>query len=100
MIIALGLLVDNAVQISNESRRLQEEGLSPEQAGIQGAKQLATYWVGQGVGLMNDVQDTRSVVREFMEDRSDLPPRLMGKLLQAADPLFHAARIVDASRTP
>ena len=33
-----------------------------------GARQLATYWVGQGVGLMNDVQDTRTVVREFMED--------------------------------
>lgn len=38
------------------------------EGGHDGAKQLATYWVGQGVGLMNDVQDTRTVMREFMED--------------------------------
>jgi NAD(P)H-dependent flavin oxidoreductase YrpB (nitropropane dioxygenase family) len=38
------------------------------EGGHAGAKQLATYWVGQGVGLMNDVQDTRTVVREFIED--------------------------------
>ncbi len=38
------------------------------EGGHQGAKQLATFFVGQGVGLMNDIQDTRTVVREFMED--------------------------------
>ena len=38
------------------------------EGGHEGAKQLATYFVGQGVGLMNSVQDTRTVVREFMED--------------------------------
>ena len=38
------------------------------EGGHTGAKQLATYFVGQGVGLMNSIQDTRTVVREFMED--------------------------------
>ena len=38
------------------------------EGGHAGAKQLATFFVGQGVGLMNDVQSTRDVVREFMED--------------------------------
>jgi NAD(P)H-dependent flavin oxidoreductase YrpB (nitropropane dioxygenase family) len=33
-----------------------------------GAKRLATSWVGQGVGLMNTIQSTRSLVFEFMED--------------------------------
>lgn len=37
-------------------------------AGHSGAKQLATYWVGQGVGLMNDSISTRAVVQNFMED--------------------------------
>jgi NAD(P)H-dependent flavin oxidoreductase YrpB (nitropropane dioxygenase family) len=38
------------------------------EAGDPGAKQLATYWVGQGVGLMNTSMSVRSVVFEFMED--------------------------------
>ncbi|MCZ6618609.1 MAG: nitronate monooxygenase [Gammaproteobacteria bacterium] len=38
------------------------------EAGHEGAKQLATSFVGQGVGLMNSIQSTRTVVREFMED--------------------------------
>jgi NAD(P)H-dependent flavin oxidoreductase YrpB (nitropropane dioxygenase family) len=38
------------------------------EGGHEGAKRLATYFVGQGVGLMNSVQSTRAVVREFMED--------------------------------
>lgn len=38
------------------------------QSGDAGARRLATYWVGQGVGLMNQPQTVRSVVREFMED--------------------------------
>lgn len=38
------------------------------ESGHEGAKQLATSFVGQGVGLMNAIQDTRTVVREFMED--------------------------------
>ena len=38
------------------------------EGGHAGARQLATFFVGQGVGLMNDIQSTRDVVREFMED--------------------------------
>ena len=41
LIIALGMLVDNAVQICDQSMRLQSEGLSRREAAIQGAKQLA-----------------------------------------------------------
>ena len=41
------------------------------EAGDPGAKALATYWVGQGVGLMNESMSVRSVVFEFMEDFAD-----------------------------
>jgi len=36
--------------------------------GHEGAKKLATYWVGQGVGLMNQSMSVRSVVQDFQED--------------------------------
>ena len=36
-----------------------------------------------------------AIVQGFLDDRADLPPRLRGKLLQAADPLFRAARTID-----
>lgn len=35
-------------------------------AGNEGARSLSTYWVGQGVGLMNTLKRTRDVVEEFM----------------------------------
>jgi NAD(P)H-dependent flavin oxidoreductase YrpB (nitropropane dioxygenase family) len=38
------------------------------EAGDPAAKRLATYWVGQGVGLMNDSVSAKAVVYEFMED--------------------------------
>lgn len=38
------------------------------EGGHDGAKQLATFFVGQGVGLMNEIQTTRQVVYSFMED--------------------------------
>ncbi|MCZ6664241.1 MAG: nitronate monooxygenase [Gammaproteobacteria bacterium] len=38
------------------------------QSGHEGARKLATYWVGQGVGLMNQTQSVRSVMQEFQED--------------------------------
>jgi len=41
MIIALGMLVDNAVQICDQTRRLQSEGMSPFDAALSGANQLA-----------------------------------------------------------
>ena len=36
--------------------------------GHEGARELATYWVGQGVGLMNQETSVRNVMQEFQED--------------------------------
>lgn len=38
------------------------------QKGHAGAQDLATYWVGQGVGLMNQSMSAAAVVQEFKED--------------------------------
>ncbi|MGF1454641.1 MAG: NAD(P)H-dependent flavin oxidoreductase [Alphaproteobacteria bacterium] len=48
--------------------------------GHRGAKELATYWVGQGVGMMNSQQSVRSVMVEFMEDFLAAYDRLHGYL--------------------
>ncbi|MGV0836600.1 NAD(P)H-dependent flavin oxidoreductase [Mycolicibacterium thermoresistibile] len=48
--------------------------------GHQGAQQLATYFVGQGVGLMNKVKPAREVVREFIEDYLAATERLSNSL--------------------
>lgn len=36
--------------------------------GNAGAKELATYWIGQGVGLLEQEKSARAVVQEFRED--------------------------------
>jgi NAD(P)H-dependent flavin oxidoreductase YrpB (nitropropane dioxygenase family) len=46
------------------------------ESGHAGAKQLASYYVGQGVGLMDATQSARSVVYDFMEDFADAAIRL------------------------
>jgi len=38
------------------------------QGDSEGAKELATYWVGQAVGLMNQPMTAGQVVQEFKED--------------------------------
>jgi NAD(P)H-dependent flavin oxidoreductase YrpB (nitropropane dioxygenase family) len=38
------------------------------QSGHAGARELATYWVGQGVGLMNETRSAGAVVQQFKED--------------------------------
>jgi NAD(P)H-dependent flavin oxidoreductase YrpB (nitropropane dioxygenase family) len=48
--------------------------------GHPGAQQLSTYFVGQGVGLMNKVKPARDVVIEFIEDYVAAAQRL-GKSL-------------------
>jgi NAD(P)H-dependent flavin oxidoreductase YrpB (nitropropane dioxygenase family) len=48
--------------------------------GDEGARALATYWVGQGVGLMNTVKSARQVVYEFAEDYLAAAQRLSGSL--------------------
>ncbi|TQS42402.1 NAD(P)H-dependent flavin oxidoreductase [Cryptosporangium phraense] len=45
-------------------------------AGDAGAQELATYWVGQGVGLMNEVKSTRDVVYEMASDYADAAARV------------------------
>lgn len=46
------------------------------EAGDPNAKRLATYWVGQGVGLMNSPVSARSVVYAFMEEFAESCDRL------------------------
>ena len=46
------------------------------QADHPGAKQLANYYVGQGVGLMNETVSARTVVYNFMEDFAAATERL------------------------
>ena len=48
--------------------------------GHPGAQALATYFVGQGVGLMNKVKPAREVVREFIEDYLAATERLSSSL--------------------
>jgi hypothetical protein len=36
--------------------------------GHAGAQKLASYFVGQGVGMMNSPRSVRETVRDFMED--------------------------------
>ncbi|MCA8926582.1 MAG: nitronate monooxygenase [Alphaproteobacteria bacterium] len=46
------------------------------ESGHEGAKELATYFVGQAVGLMTAEQSARSVVYDFMEDYAAAVERL------------------------
>jgi NAD(P)H-dependent flavin oxidoreductase YrpB (nitropropane dioxygenase family) len=48
--------------------------------GHAGAQALATYFVGQGVGLMNKVKPAKEVVREFIEDYLAATERLSKSL--------------------
>ena len=48
------------------------------EGGHDGAKDLATYWVGQGVGLMNQSISASDVVQEFKEDFAEAYERLTG----------------------
>ncbi len=50
------------------------------ESGHAGAKQLATYWVGQGVGLMNEITSVRNVMQAFKEDFVEACDRLSATL--------------------
>ncbi|MFO1161392.1 MAG: nitronate monooxygenase family protein [Reyranellaceae bacterium] len=50
------------------------------ETGHPGARTLATYYVGQAVGLMNAEQSARSVVYDFMRDYAEAVERLSGTL--------------------
>ena len=47
------------------------------QGGHVGAKELATYWVGQCVGLMSQSMSAGQVVQQFKEDYLTAYERLM-----------------------
>ncbi len=46
------------------------------QQGNKGAQELATYWVGQGVGLMNKATTVRDVIYEMAQDYAAAAERL------------------------
>jgi NAD(P)H-dependent flavin oxidoreductase YrpB (nitropropane dioxygenase family) len=46
------------------------------QQGNRGAQELATYWVGQGVGLMNKATTVRDVIYEMAQDYAEAAERL------------------------
>lgn len=48
------------------------------ESGHEGARQLATYWVGQGVGMMTQTLSAKQVVYDFMEDFLAAGERLGG----------------------
>ena len=50
------------------------------ETGHEGAKQLATYWVGQGVGLMNQSMSCGQVVQQFREEFLEARERLIALL--------------------
>ena len=50
------------------------------EGGHDGAKDLSTYWVGQGVGLLNQSISASDVVMEFKEDFLEAYERLDGFL--------------------
>lgn len=50
------------------------------EAGDPGARNLATYWVGQGVGLMNASISAKTVVYDFMEDYATAAERLSNSI--------------------
>ncbi len=50
------------------------------ESGHPGAQALSTYFVGQGVGLMNKIKPAREVVLEFIEDYVAAAERLAGSL--------------------
>ena len=50
------------------------------EAGHEGARTLATSFVGQGVGLMNSIQTSRQVVYDFMNDFLNAQERLQATI--------------------
>ena len=62
------------------SRRAMSRIDKLAESGHAGAKELATYYVGQAVGLMNQEQSARSVVYDFMQDYAEAVERLSGTL--------------------
>lgn len=56
-------------------------------------------WLGATLGAHNEVR-VAETVRSFLEQNPDLSPRLRNKVLQSADMLYRAARIVHGWEDP
>lgn len=52
------------------------------EGGHEGAKDMASYFVGQGVGLMTTAQSAKGVVYQFMEEFIDASERLRGVMAE------------------
>lgn len=52
------------------------------EGGHEGAKEIAAYFVGQTVGLMNEEKSCRAVVYEFMEDYAEAVERLSNTIAE------------------
>ena len=52
------------------------------EGGHEGAKEIAAYFVGQTVGLMNEEKSCRTVVYEFMEDYTEAVERLSNTIAE------------------
>ncbi len=50
-------------------------------------------WLGATLGGHSS-PEAAGIVREFLSEHPDYPPKLRAKILQAADPLFRAAGMV------
>jgi NAD(P)H-dependent flavin oxidoreductase YrpB (nitropropane dioxygenase family) len=70
--------------ISEPALRLADKAA---EGGNADARSLVTYFVGQGVGLVEDVTSARSVVQSFMEDFADA----VGTLNAAVDEIGRSA---------
>jgi hypothetical protein len=51
--------------------------------GNQAAYELVSYWVGQGVGLIDQVRSATAIVQEFKVEFADAVENLMGSLEEA-----------------
>ena len=52
------------------------------EGGHEGAKEIASYFVGQTVGLMNEEKSCRTVVYEFMQDYAEAVERLSNTIAE------------------
>src|SRR5499427_6802753 len=55
--------------------------------GNRGAQELATYWVGQGVGLMNKATTVRDVIYEMSQDFAEATERLAATVADRIAPM-------------
>ena len=58
------------------------KGTKLAEIGHEGARQLSTSWVGQGVGLMSSTQSAKAIVYEFMQDYLVASERLKASLTE------------------